>query len=336
MLNHINMSTARGEFDLIDWIRRHAPNAGGGAVTLGIGDDCAGLRFSDGREVAVTTDMLMDGRHFRASDGDGVLEQIGQKALRVNLSDLAAMAAVPVAVVIAVALPKRLGRLDSRSIGQRLHAGIREAAEEFGVSLAGGDTNAWDGTLVISVTALGEATERGLVRRSGALVGDSIFVTGRLGGSLAGRHLRPTPRVREAMALHGYVDLHAMIDLSDGLSGDLRHILEESGRGSTPDAIGALLHAERVPIHDDAIAASAVDGRSPLEHALRDGEDFELCFTVSALDAERLREVPPKFVELSEIGVVTGEPGLRMQHSDRRIETLAARGFDHFADGDAG
>ncbi|HEY2154860.1 MAG TPA: thiamine-phosphate kinase, partial [Isosphaeraceae bacterium] len=237
---------AEGEFDLIARFRR--TTAATDRVALGIGDDCAALRFRPGAEVLVTTDMLMEGRHFLL-DGPP-LPSIGRKCLGVNLSDIAAMAGRPVAAVVAVALPR--GR--AVEIGLGLHAGIEAMAREFDVALVGGDTNAWDGPLVVSVTVLGEATGRGPVPRSGARVGDIVFVTGPLGGSLMGRHLDPRPRVREALSLHQSADLHAMIDLSDGLASDLGHILEESG------GLGAMLDAAAVPIHPDAHVASARDG----------------------------------------------------------------------------
>ncbi|MHB1557130.1 MAG: thiamine-phosphate kinase, partial [Isosphaeraceae bacterium] len=168
-----------GEFTLIDWIRRQpAPRPAGSWTRLGIGDDCAILGFGPvtasgpPRELLVTTDMLMDGRHFHL-DHDGP-EAIGYKAMGVNLSDIAAMAGVPRAAVVAVALPRRR----AAEVARGLHAGLRAMADRHGVELVGGDTNAWDGPLVIAVTVLGEATDRGAVRRSGARPGDAILVTG--------------------------------------------------------------------------------------------------------------------------------------------------------------
>ncbi len=154
------MRPSTGEFDLIARIRSRTPI--GERVTLGIGDDCAAIRFTPGREVVVTTDMLMDGRHFRL--GPATAQEIGYKSLAVNLSDIAAMAAVPVAAVVAVALP----RGNAAEIARGIHEGMVPLAESFGVSLVGGDTNGWDGPLVVSVTVMGEASERGIVRRSGA------------------------------------------------------------------------------------------------------------------------------------------------------------------------
>ncbi|MEO6809620.1 MAG: thiamine-phosphate kinase, partial [Isosphaeraceae bacterium] len=303
-----------GEFGLIDWVRsRTRPGA---QTALGIGDDCALLRVSPGAEVLATTDMLIEGRHFDFDDATP--EQIGFKALAVNLSDIAAMAGIPRFALIALALPR--GR--AVELAQRVFAGLKPLAERFGVDLVGGDTNAWDGPLVISVTLLGETTAQGAVRRSGAKPGDLIVVTGPLGGSLLGRHLRPEPRVEEALALHKIAKLHAMIDLSDGLASDLAHILDESG------SPGATLNADAIPIHADAETLASRDGRTPLDHALNDGEDFELCFTIHPDDAGLLIDQRPAHLTLSLIGTIDETPGLRLRVSGE-VVPLAAQGFDH-------
>jgi len=307
-----------GEFGLIDWIRQRERPRPGGWTSLGIGDDCAILRVPSGSELLVTTDMLMDGRHFRLQQ-DGP-EAVGYKALGVNLSDIAAMAGVPRAAVVAVALP----RDEAVTVAQGLHAGMRPLAERFGVDLVGGDTNAWDGPLVISVTLLGEATARGAVRRAGAMPGDAIFVTGPLGGSLAaGRHLRPEPRIAEALALHKGATIHAMIDISDGLSSDLSHILNESG------GLGAILDAMAIPIHPDAWEMSRRDGVPALDHALSDGEDFELCLVAPAGDATRLAAAPPLPASLYRIGEVTVVKGLWLRDHNGQLKAIEPRGFDH-------
>ena len=263
--------------------------------------------------------MLMDGRHFRlAHDGP---RAAGYKALGVNLSDIAAMAGVPRACVVAVALP----RTEATGVAQEIYAGMHELAARFGVDLVGGDTNAWDGPLVISVTLLGEATPRGAIRRAGAQPGDAILVTGPLGGSLfAGRHLRPEPRIAEALALHEAVPIHALIDISDGLSSDLGHILKESG------GLGAILDEAAIPIHSDAHEMSKRDGTPALDHALNDGEDFELCLVVSADDAARLLASPPAPAQLYRIGTVTELPGLLLRGPDGRERPIEPMGFDHF------
>jgi thiamine-monophosphate kinase len=306
------------EFALIDWIRERERARTGAWTKLGIGDDCAIFAPSAESDLLVTTDMLMDGRHFDLNK-DGP-EAVGYKALAVNLSDIAAMAGLPRAALVAVALPRRGGV----GVAQGLHSGMRPLAERFGVDLAGGDTNAWDGPLVVCITVLGEATAPGAVRRAGARPGDTILVTGSLGGSLlAGRHLRPEPRVREALALHHAAPVHAMIDISDGLSSDLAHILHESGE------VGALLDAAAIPVHPDAHVMSRRDGISALEHALHDGEDFELCLVVPADHAARLVDAPPEPAVLYRIGEVTSAPGLQLRTADGRLEKIAPRGFDH-------
>ncbi len=309
-----------GEFGLIAWIRERSRSTSG-RVSLGIGDDCSGLALTPGAEVLVTTDMLMDGRHFRL--GEATPGEVGYKALAVNLSDIAAMAGVPVAAFVAVALPG-----DSAvEVARGLLEGMMPLLDRFGVALAGGDTNAWDGPLVVSITVVGEATARGAVRRSGARAGDAILVTGPLGGSLLGRHLRPTPRIDEALALAGSAPIHAMLDLSDGLAGDLGQILGESG------GLGATLDAAAIPIHPDARAMAQTSGRTPVDHALRDGEDFELCFALDPLDAARLLRDPPPGVALFRVGTIDAEPGLRLVALDGSVAPLSPGGFDHLAGG---
>jgi thiamine-monophosphate kinase len=209
------------------------------------------------------------------------------------------------------------------AVAQGIHAGMLPLAERFGVELIGGDTNAWDGPLVICVTLLGDATARGVVRRSGARPGDSVLVTGPLGGSLLGRHLRPEPRVAEALALHEAAPLHALIDISDGLAADLGHVLEESGN------LGAVLDAAAIPIHPDALALGRRDGRAALEHALNDGEDFELCLAVAPDDAARLLQSPPGAAALYRVGEVGDRPGLWLRQPDGSVHPIPARGFDH-------
>src|SRR5437868_4064648 len=174
--------------------------------------------------------MLMEGVDFTIPPATP--QQIGWKSLAVNLSDIAAMAGQPVACVVSVSLPRQNGF----ALGQDLMEGIVQCADQFGVAIAGGDTNTWDGPLVISITVLGEPTSKGPVLRSGAGPGDWIMATGSFGGSIAGKHLNFTPRVNEALVLHETAALHAMIDVSDGLAADLWHILDESCVGAILDA----------------------------------------------------------------------------------------------------
>src|SRR5438034_11711452 len=243
-----------GEFAYIDWLRRRTPSDP--RVPIGPGDDAAALRLTPGLPCLVTTDMLLEGSCFRLAEAGP--RRVGRKAMAVNLSDIAAMAGKPVAAVVSVGLPRSGGR----EIAEELYAGLREVADAFDTALVGGDTNSWDGPLAISVTVIGEATGRGPVRRSGARPGDWIFITGPLGGSIRGHHLDFTPRVREALQLHAAVELHAMIDISDGLAADLAHICEES-------RCGAVLRADAIPIADAARAMA--EAQPPLDHALCDG-----------------------------------------------------------------
>lgn len=306
------MPTTGHEFALIDRLRNrtrvHA------RIPLGIGDDTAALRLSPDRDSLVTVDMLMEGTDFTFPPATPALA--GRKSLAVNLSDIAAMAGRPLAAFPAVALPRSRGA----RFAEEFLDGVLQLADEFDVAVAGGDTNIWDGPLVASITVLGETTGRGPVTRGGARPGDWIFVTGGLGGSLAGHHLTFTPRVLEAQKLHAAVELRAMIDLSDGLASDLRHILEAS-------QVGAVLAADAIPITDAARAAS--DGRTPLEHALGDGEDFELLFTVSPEDGLKLLDSPPVACPLTHIGEIRQEPGCELVRSDGRREPLPSLGWEH-------
>ena len=198
--------------------------------------------------------------------------------------------------------------------------GIEGLAAEFDVSIAGGDTNSWSGPLVISITLLGSPGRREPVRRSGAADGDWLMVTGRFGGSRFGRHLTFQPRVHEARKLAECAELHAMIDVSDGLAADLHHILDES-------RVAGIIEEDAVPISDDA--RNCLDGRSPLEHALGDGEDFELLFTVSETDGRKLLATQPLDVFVSRIGRVLPGSSCQLVTADGTARTLARLGYSH-------
>jgi thiamine-monophosphate kinase len=257
--------------------------------------------------------MLLEGSCFRLAEAGP--RRVGRKAMAVNLSDIAAMAGRPVAAVVSLGLPRDGGR----AIAEGLYAGLREVANSFDTALVGGDTNSWDGPLVIAVTVLGEATARGPVRRSGARPGDWLLVTGALGGSIRGKHLDFTPRVREALTLHEAADLHAMIDISDGLAADLAHVCTES-------RCGAVVRAADVPVSADA--AVLADGRSPLDHALADGEDFELLIAVAPDDGRRLVETQPvDGIRLTRIGEFV-DAGLWLE-TDGDRQPLPPRGYVH-------
>lgn len=299
------------EFSYIHWLRHLTP--ADTRVLLGPGDDTAVVRLTPGAPVLVTTDMLLEGSCFLLAEAGP--RQVGRKAMAVNLSDIAAMAGRPVAAVASVGLPRQGGR----SLAEELYRGLRDVADAFGVALVGGDTNSWKGPLAISVTVFGEATARGPVKRSGARPGDWLLVTGPLGGSIRGKHLTFTPRVREALELHTLADLHAMIDISDGLAADVQHILEESH-------CGAVLRAEAIPLTDEAHHME--DGCSALEHGLGDGEDFELVFAVSPEDGRALlRTQPIAGVTLAHIGECVAQ-GLWLEEKGQR-RVLAPQGYVH-------
>ncbi len=299
-----------GEFDFIDWLRRRTP--ADARVVIGPGDDCAAVRLTADQPCLVTTDMLLEGSCFLLDAGP---RRIGRKAMAVNLSDIAAMAGQPTAAVVSVGLPRRGGM----ALAQELDSGLREMAELFNVAIVGGDTNSWDGPLVISVTLFGHPTGRGPVTRGGARPGDHLLVTGPLGGSILGKHFDFTPRIREAIALHAATELHAMIDISDGLAADVHHICEES-------RCGAVLWADTIPIAD--AAKQMRDSRMPLEHALADGEDFELVFATSPAEAERLLTTQPiKGITLVAIGECV-QDGLWLQEGDQQ-RPLPPVGYVH-------
>ena len=303
------------ERSFIAWLRQRLPPHP--LLRLGPGDDAAVLRMANVDECVVTVDLLTDHVDFELSEIDP--RRVGRKALAVNLSDLAAMASKPLAAVIALALP----RDNSKELAVALYEGLLPLAERYELAIAGGDTNTWDGPLAISITLLGAVTGRGPLCRAGASAGDRIMVTGSFGGSILGRHLDFEPRVEEALTLHARYALHAGADVSDGLSCDLAHILEESG-------CGAVLHADAVPIADDArrLAKSRGDGSTPLEHALSDGEDFELVLAVPPREAQRMLAERPLPIPLTDIGEFVAEPGLWIQ-DDRGRRPLTPQGWEH-------
>ncbi|MGL4941889.1 MAG: thiamine-phosphate kinase [Thermoguttaceae bacterium] len=291
-------------------------------VEVGVGDDAAVLAIKSQRLV-VTTDALTEGVDFRLAHDDASL--IGRKSLAVNLSDIAAMAAEPLAAVVAVVLPRDA----AREIADALYRGMRTLADEFNVPLVGGDTNTWDGGLVITVTALGTATPRGVWRRNGAVAGDRLLVTGQLGGSILGHQFTFTPRVREASWLRDSATVHAAIDISDGLSLDLSRLTRASG-------CGGIIDAASVPIAD---AARRLDG-DPLVHALTDGEDFELLLAVPPDEAARLVEQQPlreRFgVVLTDIGECIVDSGQWLRSEAGTITPHKPRGYEHTQNSAAG
>jgi len=303
------------ESEFVRWLRTRLPSSPW--LRIGPGDDAAVLQASDAAgEQVVTCDLFCDGVHFRVESDNP--RRIGRKALAANLSDLAAMAATPVAGFFAVALPR-----DRSVCGEELYEGILPLAEEFSLAIAGGDTNVWDGPLVISITLIGRCASGTSLLRSGARPGDHLLVTGQFGGSLLGHQFDFQPRVREALWLHEHYSLHAGIDCSDGLLLDASRMAEESG-------CGVVIDLQSVPIADAAVTmANRPDAtNSAMEHALADGEDFELLLAVPENDAQKIINSQPLDVPLSRIGTFIEKPGL-WQATETEPIPLEPRGFLH-------
>ncbi len=300
------------EFALINWLRQQTRPADA-RVAIPIGDDMAGIRWA-GEMVLVTCDIRLDTVHFVWAEHGP--EKVGRKAVACSLSDCAAMAALPRAAVVSVALSQDV----TMDEVQRLAASMIATARAYGCEIVGGDTTSWKGPTAIDVTMLGEVpTGSQPILRSGARPGDAVYVTGKLGGSILGRHLTFEPRVRLARDLAATGCVHAMQDISDGLVSDLGHICQQSGCGAVLDK--ALLETT---IHDDARRLSSQDNRPPLEHALHDGEDFELVL------AGECRGLDPLVKEgiLLPVGEIVAEAGMRMREGEA-ITEIVGQGWRH-------
>ena len=295
------------EFDWINAFRRSNPAHP--RVPLGIGDDAAVVTSASGDRVAIAVDTLIEGVHFvfdEAADGypPATPELAGRKALAVNLSDLAAMAARPIAAVVGVVFDRRRGS----DFATRVMDGIRGLAAEFDMAIVGGDTNTWDGPLMISVTVFGESSGP-MITRSGSKVGDLVCVTGPLGGSRFGRHLTFTPRIHEAQQLRDTLEVHAMIDVSDGLASDIRHLLEAAN-------VGVRIDADAIPLNQEC---------ESWRNAFEDGEDFELLFTVPEAESTR---IPDFNIPIHIIGTIE-VPAIRELNVAGEIQPLPEGGWNH-------
>ena len=316
------------EFDLIArYFTRPTPGA-----VLGVGDDCALLAPTAGMQLAVSSDMLLEGRHFSPQDSPA---GIGHKSLAVNLSDLAAMGATPRWATLSIALPG----VDEAWL-QAFARGFFRMADAHGIELVGGDTTR--GALSIAITVIGEVPPGQALQRNGAQVGDEVWVSGQLGSAalaLAYRQGRlfmeqidaakvlpalylPQPRVALGIALRGIA--HSAIDISDGLLADLGHILQAS-------QVGAVLEFARLPVA--AVTENYLADPVARECVLAGGDDYELCFTASADQHDAVLTAGAQAgVTVTRIGHVTAQAGLQVLDAQGEPLTIDKTGYDHFAD----
>ncbi|MBD3676758.1 MAG: thiamine-phosphate kinase [Planctomycetaceae bacterium] len=280
-------------------------------IDLGIGDDCAVWKVGD-QKVLLASDLLVEGVHFNLNDIS--YEQVGRKALAVNLSDIAAMAGTPCTALVSLAIPTET----SKKQVEELMRGMLSLGHHYGTDIVGGDTTSHNGPLMVNVAMTG-LISREPVKRSGAKQGDIIFVTGPLGGSITQHHWSFTPRIHEAAELSELACLNSMIDLSDGLASDIRHIVHASN-------VGCVLDAQKIPISDSVEQSLSFEQR--LFHALSDGEDFELLMTVSEDEAKKLRSQTR--IKLFEVGVMQGDPNsILMRYSDDTLKEVSDSGWKH-------
>ena len=322
-----------GEFQLIERIRQRA--AGGAGVCRGIGDDAAELTLPAGDHLLTSTDMLIEGVHFRR-DWTSCTD-LGHKAVAVNLSDIAAMGGQPRHLYIGLACPDET-ELDDLDAFLR---GALDLAEQYDVTLVGGDTCRSPGPWVIAVTIEGSAPAGEAIGRDGARPGDLIMVSGTLGDSalaltrlqqgvtpdpaLLVRHHRPQPRIELGRQLATQQIAHAMIDLSDGLAGDLQHILDASG-------CAGVIDADALP-RSEPFRRQAEQDPTLGELALYGGEDYELLFTVAPEKADQAIAIGAALqLPISQVGIIQAGAGeLALREHDGALHSLSPRGYDHFS-----
>lgn len=312
------------ELKLIEKIKKWIPREL--QAEIPIGDDAAVFPVPAGKKLVYTIDSIVEGVDFlRSGQKLGVLsaEEIGHKALAINLSDLAAMGAEPYACVLSLGIPKNYSESWIRSF----YKGFVSLASEFKVLCAGGDLSQSQ-NFFASVALIGFGDPKKIVSRSGAKPGDWIAVTGALGGSLLGKHGRFQPRLKPSHFLVQRFKPNSMIDISDGLLQDLGHILENS-------KVGADLNLAEIPISQSAVTRAKGNPLKALEHACTDGEDFELLFTISSDLKVKLDKVwPKKFpkLPLSWVGRIQKQKGIRWNCLGKAMQApqFKKSGFQHF------
>jgi len=308
------------EFAFAEYLRKKIPNQG--RASVGIGDDAAVMNVGEGKQLVVSTDVIVENVDFKIKGLSP--EKIGRKALAVNLSDIAAMGATPTAFVISIG---KLARISTAWL-KRFYDGLLKLAKQYDVLCIGGDFSK-SKEFFASVTIFGEALPHQIIKRSGAKLGDWIAVTGALGGSILRHHHDFEPRICEGLFLAKKFKPTAMIDISDGFVQDLSHILKAS-------KVGAALDLDKIPVSRDAKKISLGNKENALARALSDGEDFELLFTVSprqkVMLEKRWGKQFPK-LSLSWIGRIEGKASvIRWLCKGRAVAApkLSQTGFSHF------
>jgi thiamine-monophosphate kinase len=291
-----------GEFGLIERFKKSIKLDS--TVVKGSGDDCAVLKFNKDKYQLFSCDMLVEGVDFYSNEKPYL---IGRKSLAVSISDIAACGGLPRYCLVSLGVTKRT----SVEFTDKFLKGILDLAKEFKINIVGGDLTR-SGQLMVDVSILGVVERRNLVLRSGAKEGDIIFVTGRLGGSISGKHLKFIPRVKEARFLVRNFKINAMIDISDGLAQDLGHILQES-------KVGANIYEDLIPLSKEA---------RNLEDALYSGEDFELLFTVSPSEAKKI--IRRRSVSFKPIGEIIKRNRLTLVDKKGKENIICLKGFRHF------
>ncbi|NCC59889.1 MAG: thiamine-phosphate kinase [Verrucomicrobiae bacterium] len=306
------------EFELIERLIPLLP--GNNETVVGPGDDCAVLDVGmPGKFLLFKTDAVVEGVHFTQDDG---WVRVGRKAISRALSDIAAMAGEPLSALVTLGLPSDF---DFEKVSE-IYQGIRERAAMFNVSVSGGETARSTQGIFLSISMVGWVPQGRLLLRKNMRPADALFVTGELGGSRSGKHLDFIPRIEQAKWLADHFEIHALMDVSDGLAGDLQRLIEASG-------LGLELLSESIPVSKEAKQAARQSGASALSRALSDGEDFELLFTVPASVAVKLLDAwKERFpgLRLSCIGKVVPEKGIRILSRSGRLTKLDCHGYDHF------
>jgi len=306
-------------------------------VALGIGDDAAALRPSRGTYSLLTTDTLIAGTHF--SLAYSTFEQVGEKVVAVNLSDIAAMGGRPRAFLIALGVSQEMQLSDL----SQLYRGIKKASRSANLTLIGGNTTRSDGPFFITLTLFGEVAKKQMLTRSGACVGDAIYVTGTVGDAAAGldclkqsrvrkgsthlirRHQMPQARTAAGARIAEAKVASAMIDVSDGLSADLGHLIMQSG-------VGAALELSQLPLSPALKRYAKQTQQAALDFALYGGEDYELLFSVPKRKEKKLVQLRQEgFIQATRIGtIVPKKEGMCGRDINGRIHKITPRGYDHF------